>query len=231
MSESAWCFQPWGTILQDPLHKALDVLVHVASYRVRAAQMCRAPCSAQDVLEFEDRKRQLQLDFEFWYSNESCIRGSTLFRLKQLSTTEQDSLRKSIGYDIDFDSIRDRLAMNTYWVGKLLLFMEWEMVHLRIHDKFANFPGRLRDRHTEGLAETSILADHICVSVRQLVDEEQGIIGLSSIMMPLWAVHNFSCRHGVVHRVQWCERLLQKQRCWPFKTNYLQYYNNQDTNI
>ncbi len=182
------------------------------------------------MLEFEHRKRQLQFDFQLWYTSESCLRGSTLFRLQELSTSEKDPLRKSIGYDIDFDSIRDRLAMNTYWVGKLLLFVEWEMVHLQIHEKFVNFPSKLRAKHAEDLAEASVLADHICVSVRQLVDEEQGIVGLSSIMMPLWAAHIFFCRHGEVHRIQWCERLLQKQRCWPFKTNYLQYYGNHKTN-
>ncbi|KAJ4146990.1 hypothetical protein LMH87_001543 [Akanthomyces muscarius] len=153
------------------------------------------------MLEFEDRKRQLQFDFELWYTSEFCLRGSTLLRLQESSTSEKDPLRKSIGYDIDFDSIRDRLVMNTYWVGKLLLFMEWEMVHLKIHEKFVNFPSKLRAKHAEDLAEASVLADHICVAVRQLVDEEQAIVGLSSVVMPLWAAHISFCRHGVVHRV------------------------------
>lgn len=219
MSEAAWCFQPWGPILQDPLHRSLDVLLHVASYRLLATRLCRTECCAPfDLLELEERKSQIRADFDLWYSTESCSRGSTLFHPKELEPHEKDSLRKSIGYDLHFDGIRYRLAMNAYWAGKLLLFLGWENVLLHMHSStWEQFPSNRKVQHEQELAEASLLADHLCVSARQLADEEQGILGLSSIVMPIWAAHYFFRRHGVVHRVEWCKRLLQKQRCWPLQ--------------
>ncbi|KAJ3488048.1 hypothetical protein NLG97_g6274 [Lecanicillium saksenae] len=221
ISESAWCVRPWGAIMDDPLHRALDVLLDVVGYRVAAAALCEAEYDAQDVSNFEEQRKQIQANFQLWYTNESCSRGSTLFRQAWLPADETDSLRKSIGYDIHFDSIRYRLAMSTYWVGKLILFLEWERVQMHAHGQAAHFPTSVGVVYAQELAEATTIADHICVSILQLVDDEQGIIGLSSVLMPLWAAHYFFRAHGMVHRLEWCRRLLQKQMCWPFKATFM----------
>lgn len=41
---STWCHEPWSSILDDPLHKCMDVLVHIPRYRELVDQVCDDSC-------------------------------------------------------------------------------------------------------------------------------------------------------------------------------------------
>ena len=202
LHQAPWCFQPWGSILLDSLHTVLNIIIEIPRY----AMLAQEPC---DVAAFQSLRRDLDARFEAWHAKE--IADKVIPPYCFVPADPNDWLQRAVGHDVRFKTLRHCFATTAYWMGKILLYESWETVHL------AHGGAGIE----EAFAVACVMADSICLCLRQVLRQDHGIISIQSMSLHISVIAQFVARHGMADRQQRLRRLVLEATSGAFEVPYL----------